>query len=88
MAILRCFLLHHSNIQVRLSAGRYPCVYWCAQLDALVVVIKGVLNLVTFPKATVQDELGIASYTSLIAAADLAGDEETKRACEQILQPG
>jgi ferritin-like metal-binding protein YciE len=42
-------------------------------------VVKGSIMSYVF------ENLEIASYTSLIAAAELAGDEETKRACEQIL---
>ncbi|APG93148.1 ferritin-like domain-containing protein [Sinorhizobium americanum] len=43
-------------------------------------VVKGSLASFTF------EQMEIASYKILIAAADHAGDEETKRVCETILQ--
>lgn len=43
-------------------------------------VVKGALASYTF------EHMEIASYRILIAAADYAGDQETKRVCEAILQ--
>ncbi|WP_026616609.1 ferritin-like domain-containing protein [Ensifer aridi] len=43
-------------------------------------VVKGSLASYTF------EHMEIASYKILIAAADYAGDQETKRVCETILQ--
>ncbi|OAP39140.1 hypothetical protein AU381_08545 [Sinorhizobium glycinis] len=43
-------------------------------------VVKGSLASYTF------EHMEIASYKILIAAADFAGDQETKRVCETILQ--
>ena len=43
-------------------------------------VIKGAMAGYTF------EHFEIASYRALIAAADAAGDEETSRVCQQILQ--
>jgi ferritin-like metal-binding protein YciE len=43
-------------------------------------VVKGSLASYTF------EHMEIASYKILIAAADYAGDQETKRICETILQ--
>ncbi|MCA1408437.1 ferritin-like domain-containing protein [Ensifer sp. IC3342] len=43
-------------------------------------VVKGSLASLTF------EQMEIASYKILIAAADFAGDQETKRVCEMILQ--
>ncbi|EHK75783.1 hypothetical protein SM0020_21947 [Sinorhizobium meliloti CCNWSX0020] len=43
-------------------------------------VVKGTLASYTF------EHMEIASYRILIAAAEQAGDQETKRACESILQ--
>ena len=43
-------------------------------------VVKGTLASYTF------EHMEIASYRILIAAAEQAGDQETKRVCESILQ--
>ena len=42
-------------------------------------VVKGALASYTF------EHMEIASYTALIAAADLVGDTQTKKVCESIL---
>ncbi|NID03410.1 ferritin-like domain-containing protein [Luteibacter jiangsuensis] len=42
-------------------------------------IVKGAMASYVF------ENLEIAMYTALIAAAETAGDEETKRVCEQIL---
>jgi len=42
--------------------------------------VKGAMASYTF------EHLEIAAYRSLIAAAEAAGDQETKRVCESILK--
>jgi len=43
-------------------------------------IIKGVMAVHTF------EQMGVASYTVLLAAAGVAGDPETRSACEQGLR--
>ncbi|MGV7210681.1 ferritin-like domain-containing protein [Oxalobacteraceae bacterium A2-2] len=45
-------------------------------------VVKGSMSAYVF------ENMEIASYTVLIAAADMAGDSVTRDVCEQILAPG
>jgi ferritin-like metal-binding protein YciE len=70
-----------SNSTVKDIAGKLMAVgQGLAGMTATDEVVKGAISGYVF------ETLEIASYTALIAAAQAAGDAETKRVCEQLLE--